>query len=192
MAAPPFLGQLFYQLGTSGWSQTFWLPGSSYSAAATQLQNIAVAQQAISFGDVQCVATRVSDPFVFRDVLLSVLSPPLVGNLVPTATDATLPPEMALRMRQFVGVKPYSLRWLHGIPMSQQNKGVYTPTAVFTTGLNAVVQAWATNSVLVQKKGVVPPGPYTGMTISTIVPENFRSRRVGRPFFLYRGKQRAH
>lgn len=189
MAAPPFMGTAFFHKGIAGWSEVYWLIQPNYAAALSALQTVVTARLGLSGPDVFADAIRVSDPFVFRDVALTVYSTPQPGTWVFATGEQTIPIEESLRLRQFAGVKPFSLRWVHGIPSGQVAGNNFVPTVPYAGSLAAYVGSLESNTVLIIRKGVVPPGPYPAMPISAITPENIRSRRVGRPFGLFRGRR---
>lgn len=190
------VGTLFFQDTKSqpaaGWSETYWLTGTDYSMAESNLSQIATARYALLTDSIDWIGGRVSDRTVRGDAL--VLVPPGIGGVQPGTFGGvgapSTSPWTAILLRLEATPMYHASRFLHGVPANQISGEAYLPTTAFETALTAYSNALIANARLrVRDKTVPPPRPFVYRTITSVHDLRLAKRDIGRPFGLSHGRR---
>lgn len=187
---PNFIGSVFMERDPAGWTENYFLQVADYTTCIGLVQQMNTLRMALALPDVLARALRVSNVEIFRDSQLATLTTP-AGTYVGTGTPHTSFPELCLRLRCEASPGKRSSRFLHCIPSDNIVGDAYTPTAGFTTALNAFKNNFIPGFYMASRTGsrAVPP-IYTFTALTAVIPTFLTTRRVGRPINLYRGRRR--
>jgi hypothetical protein len=188
-----YKGTIFFTAGTNGWTERYFMNGSSLGTASAALLSVIADRLPILHTACEIVAATISDIAIRGD------SVPLIGvSEAGTAVDTTgyLDVDNAVLVKWTVGVFSRNKTFLRGIPNAQQSSGVYDPASPFTTNF----AAWA-GSVLANcffaipgALNPTPPPKYIysyGPASDYTVNHRIARRKSGRPFGLPRGRRIA-
>lgn len=188
-----YKGTIFFQAASNGWTERYFMNGSSQSAAIAALTSVIVDRLPILHVSCSVVAATISD-IAIRGDSIQVIGSAEAGTFV----DATgyLDVDNALLVKWEVGVFSRNKTFLRGIPNGQQLDGVYTPTSPFTALMFAYTGAVFSNCffpIIIGPNPTPPPkylytyGPASDFTLN----HRIARRKSGRPFGLPRGRRVA-
>jgi hypothetical protein len=185
---PTWNGTIFYgdKLSSAGWSETYYVEAPDQTAALTFLQAIKDARRDLMSSQYQAVYMRISNPNIRGDAYIFDVPP---AQAPGTIDKNGLPPEMAAEVRSETVDGQHTIRYLHGLAIDQA-----------TTGheIDPAVNGWAANFVAYENVVVAHTALWTkdlvthAFVLKAIADLRFkkvRSRHVGRPFGLYRGRR---
>jgi hypothetical protein len=195
---PPMIGLLFVEdtLDEEGWTEVYWPNTSSYSGALSLMQGLRQLRAYMLTGENYVVGIRVSSTLLRGDTLVD--STQAQGQYPPTGftTSRSLPSVNAWRLRQELGTAPgqnHSYRMMHGVPRNLVNSNfdtVFVPDSTFTAAFSNFTTVLQSNFVVpIKTPGSSPPAWTAKSILSAAIVGDIRSRRVGRPFGLLRGRR---
>jgi hypothetical protein len=188
-----YKGLLVFNGGRQGWTETYYLLGSTASAAALNLLAVVATREAILHQTLIILAGTISDVHERGDSMV-VLSEPSLGDAVdPTGY---IPLDMAVLIKWQVGIFNRNKTYLRGIPLGQQTDGATEFSFTFLGLLNDYFTSVIANCLFpVTVRNPTPPPNYT---VSSYAPATSGSpnaviarRKCGRPIGLPRGRRVA-
>jgi hypothetical protein len=183
------LGTLFFLQSDQnvGWSESYYLIGSDYTAAGADLFVLLNTRLALLRPTVLCTRARVSDTLIRGDAYLEI-GLPSAGTWNPTGS-ADSEPWTCLFLRRSSGVLYFSNLFLHGVPEDQIVNGNYSPTGPYITVVNQFVAALKNLTELWVRNKQPPPVGKIRVPVTRVVVEGLTPKKVGRPFGLRRGRR---
>jgi hypothetical protein len=182
----PFRVTNFYEqndgLEGSGWSETQWFTGTSYTLIAAALLNFIPKRLLMMNPDCFWVASRIAYPGQkWQDVIVDASTLSLstyIGGYVPTSggsSTQTCPSDTALLWRVTDINGFHSSFFLHGVPQAIVQGNNYLPDPAFTTAIGNYYSQMFDHCVLKE-----PAGAYGSIASDDGV--RVRSRKCGRAF----------
>lgn len=189
MSVSIYLGKIQYSGVPQGFSESYYLTGSTLSAAKTALSNLVTARKGMISNTLDIEYANVSQLGVKRDSFI-VINGPQAGSDTVTAN---VPNRLsdALLIRQESQAGRICNRYLHGVPDPAVINGSYLVggVAAFDTALAAYLTALQTNSGFLKKVNPADQSTWIVETWGTITNRGLTSHKVGRPFDLQRGRR---
>jgi hypothetical protein len=188
-----YKGTIFFQAGSNGWTERYYMNGSSQSAAGAALLSVVVGRLAILHTGCQIVAATISD-IAIRGDSIALIGVAEAGTFADTA--GYLDVDVALMIKWEVGVFTRNKTFLRGIPIGQTLDGNYNPTSPFSSLLNTYTVDVFSNCffAIPGMLNPTPPPKYLysyGPASDFVVGHRLARRKSGRPFGLPRGRRVA-
>lgn len=187
-------GTLFYQAGSSGWTETHWLVATDMPTATLNLKSINNAGMAMRRPDVTLLSARIVDAANPRtSILPDITSWVTVGTYTAPGV-VTADVDLSIMWREFSADNLTRSRvFFRGFPTDQFGSSGIDKDGNFnfTVAFAALFTAWQTaivnNALLVHRTA---PHVFTSKAINQVVQSTqAHLRRAGRPFFLRRGRR---
>jgi len=186
-----FLFKMFLSGTIQGWSESYYLKGTTKTAALAQAATLVTARKAMLHESITLDYAMVSDIGVNRDSYIAISSPQEGDSTVTTWSPNRL--QDAILLRQQTATGKVSNRYIHGVPDGVIINQRYDPTALagaWDTVLNAYITALKDNTAYLSKTGPSGSETFTLSDWDQVVQRGATEHKVGRPFELHPGRRR--
>lgn len=188
-----YRGTIVLEGGSNGWTEQYYLVGSSQAAAVDNLLFIAAGRIAILQADCAIQTAFLSDVAVRGD---SVLIPGISGPGTAVDPLGFVDLDIALLVKWQVGVFTRNKTFLRGLPAAQLVSNQWAFTTPFLVLLGSYISAVIANAVMpITTRNLSPPPNYIISSYAPILAGNANiraaRRKSGRPFGLPRGRRVA-
>lgn len=189
MASPQYVGQVFYNIKTQGFSEVYPLRATNVTDARTAVNAIIAAREPTLAPDVRIVSYRISDPNIFGDSATAIINT-LGTYVVGSVRSAT--PNLAVELKSGSGVTERSTRYMHCIPEDQLSAGELAPTAGWGAAQLAYIAELEADVAIMKANRTSTPPVFTFFSPITFDTAHFVvwTRKTGRPFGAHRGRAR--
>lgn len=185
-ALPPpiWLGILYFNCGTCGWSEKYYVNDPTAAGALTKLASIGELRREMLPTTVEVKYARISDMTKRGDAyIFTGFSNGGAGEIDETKSPCCV----CLKLRYETDNGHHAIHFIHGIPRNAWTSTLaVAPATLFKTALDAY-----TLEVKSVCQMVITPfggGPFEADAIDNIREDYFSCRKVGRPFGVCRGR----
>lgn len=185
-----FIGHIYYSGTPQGFSEAYYLKGTTKDAAVLNLQALVTKRKAMLHESIEIVFSNVSQLGVKRDSFITQNDVQAGDSTITTWQPNRL--SDAILLRQETATGKVSNRYVHGVPDGVIVAGLYDAAALtgaWDTTLDDYITKVLSETAYLNKVDKTDPTTWVLVDWAKVVKRGATSHKVGRPFDLRRGRR---
>lgn len=171
-----------------GWSESYWMPGTTFVGVETSVAAILTARLALLTNEWRCVYNVTHDTTQKGTARTDAALLNLVGTYALAAGKANLPTDDCLLVNFEGASTRKNKKYLHGLTTAKIEDGIEIADATWDANFASYGEAIQTYCVNVNKN-YLEPGTHIAEAITTVYSRGLSNHQIGRPFGSRRGRR---